>query len=49
LVFRYLDIDNVVTTDIQQMAYVEVSISLTIPGSTDTISQRSRIALRDRV
>ncbi|MFV2057827.1 MAG: type II secretion system protein J [Thiohalomonadales bacterium] len=49
LAFRYLDIDNVVTTDTQQMAYVEVSISLTIAGSTDTITHRSRIALRDRV
>ena len=43
--FRFLDINNAVTASAAQVAFVEISLSLTVDGAV--LQQRTRVSLRN--
>lgn len=49
MLFRYLTIDDVATTDATQIAFVEVTITLRDTATNTDFSARTRVALRDRL
>ncbi len=45
LAFRYLDINGAVTASLAQIAFVEISLALTLDGAV--LQQRTRVSLRN--